>query len=188
MRPDIIIFSTVLAKKKLCISFPFIKGHLSHWQSGSGRGVPNIRSLSHFRSPTTYQNKFSVVEQFALLSALDYPHDGTTHSPLHQRLDCHACEQRLQKAELTSSDGWFREISSQWPGQAMALKVNTILHVEKSQYQDVLVFDSETYGKVMVLDGVIQSTERDEFSSVITYSTFLTFVDCVHHVHSGIRR
>ncbi|KAI6023488.1 Spermine/spermidine synthase-domain-containing protein [Pisolithus marmoratus] len=61
-------------------------------------------------------------------------------------------------------DGWFREISSQWPGQAMTLKVNKILHVEKSRYQDVLVFESETYGNVLVLDGVIQCTERDEFS------------------------
>ncbi|EPQ53793.1 saccharopine dehydrogenase [Gloeophyllum trabeum ATCC 11539] len=61
-------------------------------------------------------------------------------------------------------DGWFREISSQWPGQAMTLKVNKILHVEKSLYQDVLVFESETYGNVLVLDGVIQCTERDEFS------------------------
>lgn len=48
----------------------------------------------------------------------------------------------------------------------MTLKVNKILHVEKSQYQDVLVFESETYGNVLVLDGVIQCTERDEFSYV----------------------
>ncbi|RDB18793.1 Saccharopine dehydrogenase [NADP(+), L-glutamate-forming] [Hypsizygus marmoreus] len=61
-------------------------------------------------------------------------------------------------------DGWFREISSQWPGQAMTLKVNKILHVEKSLYQDVLVFESQTFGNVLVLDGVIQCTERDEFS------------------------
>lgn len=46
----------------------------------------------------------------------------------------------------------------------MTLKVNRILHVEKSQYQDVLVFESETFGNVLVLDGVIQVTERDEFS------------------------
>ncbi|CAL1703043.1 unnamed protein product [Somion occarium] len=64
----------------------------------------------------------------------------------------------------TIRDGWFREISSQWPGQAMTLKVRKILHVEQSLYQDVLVFESETYGNVLVLDGVIQVTERDEFS------------------------
>ncbi|KAF7322752.1 Saccharopine dehydrogenase [Mycena chlorophos] len=61
-------------------------------------------------------------------------------------------------------DGWFREISSQWPGQAMTLRVVKVLHVEKSAYQDVLVFESETFGNVLVLDGVIQCTERDEFS------------------------
>ncbi len=64
----------------------------------------------------------------------------------------------------TFADGWFREISSQWPGQAMTLRVNKILHHEKSLYQDVLVFESATYGNVLVLDGVIQCTERDEFS------------------------
>lgn len=48
----------------------------------------------------------------------------------------------------------------------MTLKVNKILHVEKSLYQDVLVFESETYGNVLALDGLIQCTERDEFSYV----------------------
>ncbi|KAG2066626.1 hypothetical protein BDR04DRAFT_1136654 [Suillus decipiens] len=67
-------------------------------------------------------------------------------------------------AHPSIQDGWFREISSQWPGQAMTLKVNKILHIEKSLYQDVLVFESETFGNVLVLDGVIQCTERDEFS------------------------
>lgn len=46
----------------------------------------------------------------------------------------------------------------------MTLKVNKILHMEKSQFQDVLVFESATYGNVLVLDGVIQVTERDEYS------------------------
>jgi spermidine synthase len=51
----------------------------------------------------------------------------------------------------------------------MTLKVVKILHVEKSLYQDVLVFQSETYGNVLVLDGVIQCTERDEFSYVLRF-------------------
>lgn len=46
----------------------------------------------------------------------------------------------------------------------MSLKVDKVLHVEKSKYQDVLVFKSETYGNVLVLDNCIQVTERDEFS------------------------
>lgn len=64
----------------------------------------------------------------------------------------------------TIKDGWFREISDMWPGQAMTLKVKEVLHHEKSKYQDVLIFESTDYGKVLVLDNVIQCTERDEFS------------------------
>ncbi|QGA15236.1 hypothetical protein EYB26_002893 [Talaromyces marneffei] len=64
----------------------------------------------------------------------------------------------------TIKDGWFSETSDMWPGQAMTLKVKEVLHHEKSQYQDVLVFESTDYGTVLVLDNVIQCTERDEFS------------------------
>lgn len=63
-----------------------------------------------------------------------------------------------------SIDGWFREISDMWPGQAMTLKVKNILHHEKSEYQDILIFESTDYGTVLVLDNVIQCTERDEFA------------------------
>lgn len=65
-------------------------------------------------------------------------------------------------------DGWFREISGMWPGQAMTLQVKEVLHHEKSKYQDVLIFESTNYGTVLVLDNVIQCTERDEFSYVTT--------------------
>ena len=46
----------------------------------------------------------------------------------------------------------------------MTLKVNQVLHHEKSKYQDVLIFESSDHGTVLVLDNVIQCTERDEFS------------------------
>ncbi|KJZ70823.1 Spermidine synthase [Hirsutella minnesotensis 3608] len=49
-------------------------------------------------------------------------------------------------------------------GQATALRVEKILHHEKTKYQDILLFKSTSYGNVLVLDNVIQATERDEFS------------------------
>lgn len=58
--------------------------------------------------------------------------------------------------------GWFSEISPMWPGEAHSLKVEKILFQGKSEYQNVMVFQSSTYGNVLVLDGVIQLTERDE--------------------------
>lgn len=67
----------------------------------------------------------------------------------------------------------------------MTLKVRKILHVEKSLYQDVLVFESETYGNVLILDGVIQCTERDEFSYVI-YP--IVHPSSILHDHAVIKR
>ena len=46
------------------------------------------------------------------------------------------------------------------------MKVRRILRVERTARQDVLVFESETYGNVLVLEGVVRCTERDEYSYV----------------------
>mmetsp|Transcript_16778 Transcript_16778/g.36216 ORF Transcript_16778/g.36216 Transcript_16778/m.36216 type:complete len:118 (-) Transcript_16778:903-1256(-) len=64
-------------------------------------------------------------------------------------------------------DGWFHERGTLWPGQAFSLQIKEVLYHKKSMFQDVLVFDSENYGKVFVLDGVIQCTERDECRQVV---------------------
>lgn len=59
----------------------------------------------------------------------------------------------------------------------MSLKVKEVLDHHRSLYQDVLVFESETFGKVLVLDGVIQVTERDEFS----YQEMITHIPLYAH-------
>uniref|UniRef100_K7KKV4 PABS domain-containing protein n=1 Tax=Glycine max TaxID=3847 RepID=K7KKV4_SOYBN len=47
-------------------------------------------------------------------------------------------------------------------GRAHFLKVEKICFQGKSEYQTMLVFQSSTYGKVFVLDGALQLTEKDE--------------------------
>ena len=74
-------------------------------------------------------------------------------------------------------NGWFSEINEQWPGQCMSLKVKEVLYHEKSKYQDIMVVKSETYGNVLILDGVIQITERDEFS----YQEMITMLPVNSH-------
>ena len=60
----------------------------------------------------------------------------------------------MSNAEITHPtivDGWFREISdTMWPGEAMTLKVDKVLHHEKSKYQDVLVFKSTDFGLSLI--------------------------------------
>ncbi|KAM5572073.1 spermidine synthase 1 [Rosa sericea] len=67
--------------------------------------------------------------------------------------------------------GWFSEYCPVWPGQAHFLKVEKILFQGKSQYQSMMVFQSSAYGKVFVLDGALQLTEKDEcaYQEMITH-------------------
>ncbi|KAG0449171.1 hypothetical protein HPP92_027446 [Vanilla planifolia] len=49
-----------------------------------------------------------------------------------------------------------------WPGEAHSMKVEEVLYQGKSDYQEILIFKSSLYGKVLVLDGIVQLTEKDE--------------------------
>ncbi|MGO9015808.1 MAG: polyamine aminopropyltransferase [Dissulfurispiraceae bacterium] len=41
--------------------------------------------------------------------------------------------------------------------------VEKVLHKSKSDFQEIMVIENPYFGKVLVLDGVVQITERDEF-------------------------
>jgi len=56
---------------------------------------------------------------------------------------------------------------SAWSGQAFSLQVDEVLFSGRTKFQDfqdILVFKSRSYGNVLVLDGIIQTTDRDEFA------------------------
>lgn len=74
-------------------------------------------------------------------------------------------------------EGWFTERSPMWPGQAFSLKVEKVILDKQSKYQHIQIFDSSHYGRVLVLDGAIQLTERDEAS----YQEMLAFMPLNSH-------
>ena len=41
--------------------------------------------------------------------------------------------------------------------------VDNVLYHEKTDHQDLIIFENAAFGRVMALDGVVQTTERDEF-------------------------
>lgn len=43
------------------------------------------------------------------------------------------------------------------------LKVKNFLHKSKSKYQEIEVVENEYFGKVLFLDGLLQTTEKDEY-------------------------
>ncbi|NOG68807.1 polyamine aminopropyltransferase [Roseicella sp. DB1501] len=73
------------------------------------------------------------------------------------------------------TDSWVNEtLYAAW-GQRF--RVSRELARVKSDFQDIMVFESETHGRVMLLDGVVQITEADEF----VYQEMLAHVPLLAH-------
>ena len=74
-----------------------------------------------------------------------------------------------------ATDAWVNEtLYAEW-GQRFLVK-RELAHVQ-SAFQDIMVFESASHGRVMLLDGVVQITERDEF----VYQEMLTHVPLLAH-------
>ena len=73
------------------------------------------------------------------------------------------------------TDSWINETLYPAWGQRFAVK-RELARVQ-SEFQDICIFESYTHGRVMVLDGVIQITEGDEF----VYQEMLTHVPLLAH-------
>jgi spermidine synthase len=73
------------------------------------------------------------------------------------------------------TDIWLNEtLYPEW-GQRFLVK-RELAHVQ-SAFQDIVIFESHSHGRVMVLDGCIQITERDEF----VYQEMLAHVPLLAH-------
>ena len=56
---------------------------------------------------------------------------------------------------------WFSEYHA--PDVRHSLRVTRHLYSSKSDYQQIDIFDTPEFGKVLALDGNVMLTERDEF-------------------------
>ena len=74
-----------------------------------------------------------------------------------------------------ATDSWINE--TLYPDWGQRFRVRRELARVRSAFQDIVIFDSASHGRVMVLDGVIQITERDEF----VYQEMLTHVPLLAH-------
>ena len=54
-------------------------------------------------------------------------------------------------------------VSEKWNNVQILYKVRSILHENHSEFQHTQVVDSYQYGKMLLLDGFVQTTEKDEF-------------------------
>ena len=61
-----------------------------------------------------------------------------------------------------NNDFWYSEYHSE-DDVKLSFKLETMLHTEQSLFQRIHLFHNETYGNILVLDGYVQVTEKDEF-------------------------
>jgi spermidine synthase len=74
-----------------------------------------------------------------------------------------------------ATDCWINETLH--PGWGQRFLVKRELARVQSPYQEIVIFESASFGRVMVLDGIIQITERDEF----VYQEMLAHVPLLAH-------
>jgi spermidine synthase len=73
------------------------------------------------------------------------------------------------------TDMWFNE--TLYPAWGQRFRVVRELARVRSDFQDIAIFESETHGRVMTLDGVVQITEGDEF----VYQEMIAHVPILAH-------
>jgi spermidine synthase len=74
-------------------------------------------------------------------------------------------------------DLWFTEKIEEKLG--LTLKIKSTLHAENTPYQRIDVLETEALGKMLLLDGAVMLTERDEF----IYHEMITHVPLSTHPH-----
>ncbi len=68
------------------------------------------------------------------------------------------CKQKI----MTLNDQWFTEVNGN-SGTAFSLKSRDLLHAEQTPFQKIEIYDTETFGKLMVIDGCTMLSTRDNF-------------------------
>jgi spermidine synthase len=82
-----------------------------------------------------------------------------------------------RRIDTRGREVWFTERQS--ADVSLGLRVRAVLHSEITPYQEILVLDTDAYGRVLVLDGAIQTTDRDEY----VYHEMITHVPLAIHPH-----
>ncbi|MEK9595753.1 MAG: polyamine aminopropyltransferase [Rhodospirillaceae bacterium] len=62
-------------------------------------------------------------------------------------------------------------------GYGQLLSVDRLIYRQKTDHQDLIIFENQVFGRVLTLDGVVQTTEGDEY----VYHEMMTHVPMMAH-------
>ncbi len=80
-------------------------------------------------------------------------------------LSLNTCKAHTINFEFCNDTSWFFESSLPNCEQSFKIGINTKkkLYSGKSKFQEIEIYDTDYFGKMLVLDGIIQTTEKDNF-------------------------
>ncbi len=81
---------------------------------------------------------------------------------------------RMKTPTMTDKEMWYETLHA---GFGQYFSVDNVLYREQTEHQDLIIFQNAALGRVMALDGVVQTTERDEF----IYHEMMTHVPLLAH-------
>jgi len=109
---------------------------------------------------------------------------ATGNGSIAKQISAGGGKNRVKKISGIGPDGWFTDTVPMWSGQKFSIALedrsspsSSILFHEHSEYQEILIFQSAKYGKVMAIDGILQLTERDAF----TFHEMMTHLPLFSH-------
>src|SRR5690606_19620622 len=77
--------------------------------------------------------------------------------------------------EVGRLDLWMKEKEND--DLYIGIRLSRVLHQERSRFQDIAIVDTPALGRMLVLDGIVQTTVKDEF----TYHEMIVHVPMMSH-------
>src|ERR1700722_10602870 len=77
-----------------------------------------------------------------------------------------------------ANENWYTE--TLYPEWQQAIRMDKLFELETTNFQNLAIFENSRLGRVLALDGVIQTTEADEF----VYHEMMTHVPLIAHGHA----
>ena len=151
-----------------------LHSHFHHFSPNGGVSGVVVLAESHISIHTWPERDFAAVDIF-MCGGCDPYHSVPVLKAAFQPASIHLGEQRRGLIAVMAADSWINE--TLYPDWGQRFLVKRELARVRSAFQDIVIFESHSHGRVMVLDGVIQITERDEF----VYQEMLTHVPLLAH-------
>lgn len=90
---------------------------------------------------------------------------GARWAAARQREQAYVAGDGLCTSPLPAGLSWISEGSGfEDGGYAQSFSIKRLVHEEKTPYQEIKIYETTHFGHLMILDGVFQNTEADEFS------------------------